>query len=225
MNGDRPDATVGGDVAHQPGDSGRAAAFPQFHVVAHRVDECVDLPAGGEQRVEGVNAATEAERRAGWPSSMPHDREHVGGPGMGIPEPLKGPRQGLQIAGPCVADRCLDVQRPRGMQRRHEEGRAKSFGGRCEIDIARRKPDLPAVDRGGHARHPPADAVSGRSHLDGRSDRGWALEERPHRIRPPVCGVLRRRRHTSVGGSSRPCRLASSGHPCRSWAGRAVGNI
>ncbi|MFO0001379.1 MAG: hypothetical protein ACK559_09625, partial [bacterium] len=104
-------ARGGGDVADEPLDGDRAGPFPELHVVADHGGQQIDRPIAGQQRVERIDAAAEAERRRRAPRAPMPRRHDVGRLDRGIPELAKGGREAAEIPRPDIAGRGLQVQR------------------------------------------------------------------------------------------------------------------
>ena len=124
-------AHLGCDRANHPRDVGGPAPVPELHIVANHVDKPIDPLLVFEEGVKRIDAAREAERRAGRDGrgsrSLP-GRDTQRRRGVGIPEVAKGFRDAPGICRPGRAAARGHVELPPGVHRRHEERRTKRLG-------------------------------------------------------------------------------------------------
>jgi len=180
-----PCARLGGDLAEQPRDRRGPASLAEFHVVADDVREHVDSPPGRQERVEGVDAAAEAERRARAVRTGATRRQRVRTRRVGIPEVPKRRDEPRQAGGPGVAHARPHREQPAGVHGRHEKSRGERLRSGLEPHVVGFEPHAPAGDVG---RDTPALPAGGR-HLDVTTSRDRPVVEGPHRVTPRCAGV------------------------------------
>jgi hypothetical protein len=211
-----PAARLGGHVAEQVSHGGGPAAVAVGDVVADDVHERVDAVATGEQGVEGVHAAGEAEGGGGGSCRRGVARNDDRPRRIGIPEPPILVGKPGQVRGPGFAHASRQPQRPPGVEGRHEQRRPEGFAGRGQRQVGRLKPHAAAVHLGRHAAAPAGDPRLG--HVDRLTQAAGATlpQARPHGLRPPA-GPDRSEPAPRARAPARP--PASRRRPRRRWAG------
>ena len=170
----------GRHVAEESLDGGQPRSVTQAHVIAGNVDERIDPSAAGEERVEGVDPAAEAEGRGARGRGGVLRSAHQRCRRVRIPELAEGGGEQFEVGRPGGADGATDYQRLVGVHRGHEQGRAESLGCRGERRVGRLKPHRPSGRGRRHAVTRAAGADPRRFTADCLQVTVPCCRERPH---------------------------------------------